>query len=237
MSFETLSILQLIAYFTITYYLFPKAFKGKHTKQRFSSIYLAKQSVSLVAISWLLSFQLSFFSFAILIGVVHFLFGSFYHFIKKHPFTRPSAFYVLEVGRILGILLSVYLFHSLEIYSTPFTTLPTTKTIWIIFSVFLCCLPANIWIQEFFKTFRLKISTKKNNKNDPNAGRLIGILERLLVYTFIVSNHFAAVGFLIAAKSILRFQDHETLKTEYVLIGTMLSFGVAILLGLATFAF
>jgi hypothetical protein len=45
-------------------------------------------------------------------------------------------------------------------------------------------------------------------------------------------NQFDAVGFLIAAKSILRFKDDNTLKTEYVLIGTMLSFGIAIACGL-----
>ena len=41
-----------------------------------------------------------------------------------------------------------------------------------------------------------------------------------------------AVGFLIAAKSILRYKDTDNLKTEYVLIGTLLSFGTATLLSL-----
>ena len=40
------------------------------------------------------------------------------------------------------------------------------------------------------------------------------------------------MGFLIAAKSILRFKDDNTVKTEYVLVGTMLSFGLAIALGI-----
>jgi hypothetical protein len=71
-----------------------------------------------------------------------------------------------------------------------------------------------------------------NDTNDlPNAGKLIGIIERFLVLTFILLNQYAAVGFLIAAKSILRFKPDETLKTEYVLIGTMLSFGIAIAIG------
>jgi len=65
-----------------------------------------------------------------------------------------------------------------------------------------------------------------------NAGRLIGITERFLVLTFMLLNQFAAIGFLIAAKSILRFQGKESIKTEYVLIGTMLSFGLAIGTGL-----
>jgi hypothetical protein len=42
---------------------------------------------------------------------------------------------------------------------------------------------------------------------------------------------YEALGFLIAAKSLLRFQETDTKRTEYVLIGTLLSFGVAVLLG------
>ncbi|HBH05657.1 MAG TPA: DUF3307 domain-containing protein [Flavobacteriales bacterium] len=68
-----------------------------------------------------------------------------------------------------------------------------------------------------------------------NAGRSIGILERLLVFSFIVLQQWEAVGFLLAAKSVFRFGDlRETQSrklTEYILIGTLLSFGIAILVG------
>jgi hypothetical protein len=49
-----------------------------------------------------------------------------------------------------------------------------------------------------------------------------------------MSNQFASVGFLIAAKSILRFSDKENTqkKTEYVLIGTLMSFAAAAIIGI-----
>lgn len=69
-----------------------------------------------------------------------------------------------------------------------------------------------------------------------SAGRYIGVFERILVLTFILAGNFSAIGFLIAAKSILRYSDKgETgarKQTEYVLIGTLMSFSFAILLGL-----
>ena len=69
-----------------------------------------------------------------------------------------------------------------------------------------------------------------------NAGRWIGIIERALVLTFVLTNNFGAVGFLLAAKSVLRFGDlrdaRDKGQTEYVLIGTLLSFGLTILTGL-----
>jgi len=72
----------------------------------------------------------------------------------------------------------------------------------------------------------------------PDAGKFIGYLERLLVLTFILFNHWEAVGFLLAAKSVFRFgnlkESHDRKLTEYVLIGTLLSFGISILVALLT---
>ncbi|WP_262147272.1 DUF3307 domain-containing protein [Chryseobacterium foetidum] len=69
-----------------------------------------------------------------------------------------------------------------------------------------------------------------------NAGKYIGILERLMVFTFIMVNHWEGVGFMVAAKSVFRFSDLAQAKqrklTEYVLIGTLLSFGLAVLTGI-----
>jgi len=73
------------------------------------------------------------------------------------------------------------------------------------------------------------------------AGKWIGIFERILVFTFVISSHFEGIGFLIAAKSILRFNDikgHEARKeAEYILIGTLMSFSFSILIGLVVRSF
>lgn len=65
-----------------------------------------------------------------------------------------------------------------------------------------------------------------------NAGMYIGILERLFVFVFIVMEQWQAIGFLIAAKSVFRFSDLTRAKdrklTEYILIGTLLSFALAV---------
>jgi hypothetical protein len=63
-----------------------------------------------------------------------------------------------------------------------------------------------------------------------NGGQLIGQLERTLIFLFIIIGQPGGIGFLVAAKSILRFgeaKDDQKLA-EYVLIGTLLSFGLAI---------
>ena len=75
-----------------------------------------------------------------------------------------------------------------------------------------------------------------DHKSLPRAGMYIGILERLLVFVFILLDRWEAIGLLIAAKSVFRFNDLKESNnrkwTEYILIGTLLSFGMAILTGL-----
>ena len=49
---------------------------------------------------------------------------------------------------------------------------------------------------------------------------------------FVYMQHYEALGLLIAAKSIIRFSDKETSRTEYVLAGTLLSIFIAVVTGL-----
>lgn len=68
-----------------------------------------------------------------------------------------------------------------------------------------------------------------------NGGQIIGQLERTLIFVFIFSGQPAGIGFLVAAKSILRFDETKKQElAEYVLIGTLLSFSLAIILASAT---
>ena len=64
----------------------------------------------------------------------------------------------------------------------------------------------------------------------PSGGRVIGTLERGLIYLLILTGQAAGIGFLIAAKSVLRFGavKDEGKLSEYVIIGTLASFGWAI---------
>ena len=68
------------------------------------------------------------------------------------------------------------------------------------------------------------------------AGLYIGILERLFVFYFTVIGFWGGIGFLFTAKSIFRFNDlsreNDRNYTEYIIIGTLLSFASAGFFGL-----
>ena len=94
---------------------------------------------------------------------------------------------------------------------------------------------SGIVIQVLLTKWSKSINDGKSQSLD-NAGKYIGILERLFVFTFVILGRWEAIGFLLAAKSVFRFGDLKESKdrklTEYILIGTLLSFGVAILIGI-----
>jgi hypothetical protein len=57
-----------------------------------------------------------------------------------------------------------------------------------------------------------------------NRGRVIGVLERVLLYWFIMAGQLGAIGFVLTAKAFTRFKALDDRPfAEYVLIGTLLS--------------
>jgi hypothetical protein len=66
----------------------------------------------------------------------------------------------------------------------------------------------------------------------PQGGRLIGKLERLMIFMLVLSGEIVGIGLLIAAKSILRFGEIQSSESrqiaEYVIIGTLASFAWAL---------
>ncbi len=94
--------------------------------------------------------------------------------------------------------------------------------------------PAAIIMSKLMENMSNQIEL--DHKSLPNAGKYIGIMERLFVLLFIIVGRWEAIGLLIAAKSVFRFNDlkesNNRKLTEYILIGTLLSFGIAMLTGI-----
>ncbi|UKI43871.1 MAG: DUF3307 domain-containing protein [Porphyromonadaceae bacterium] len=108
-------------------------------------------------------------------------------------------------------------------------------TTWTVVTAYLLMLkPASVFLSLFIKKWTPSATT---DKSLPNAGKWIGYFERILILTFILTGNAEGIGFLLAAKSIFRFGElnkaQEIKTTEYVLIGTLASFTIAIFVGFA----
>jgi hypothetical protein len=91
--------------------------------------------------------------------------------------------------------------------------------------------PAGILIGKLTKQWRDKI---EDAESLANAGKWIGMTERLIVLLLVLQNQYSAIGLLVTAKGIIRFNEKNRpeAKTEYLVIGTLLSIALAMFTGL-----
>lgn len=205
----------------------------KHKREfglRSWSLYVHSLSIGLLSYALSNAYD-SFWKYALIIMLAHWLIDASMTHIKNCTLASFCIDQILHVSVLLGVCLC-YLNGEGNEWS-QFTFIPIgygIKLPLLACDVVICCGMANVFIKLVLERFHINIS--KNNDLD-SAGALIGNLERLICLTLVIIGQFEAIGFIFAAKSILRFKDNERSRTEYVLAGSLLSFAIALLCGLA----
>lgn len=168
---------------------------------------------------------------AIVLTILHGLVDLTKLYFQKSA-TKTAWFFIDQLAHFISILGIWWLFFRPEI------SLEWSPSIWIYATALLLITQvAGIAIQIGLSNWSkdLDLSQESSLKN---AGKYIGILERLFVFAFVILGKWEAIGFLLAAKSVFRFGDLRKAKdrklTEYILIGTLLSFGISIGIGILT---
>lgn len=151
------------------------------------------------------------------------------------PFVIDQVLHLIVI-----FVTTVILFNVLQDYHC-WMEIIDTGILLIIFVFLAVAKPANTFIRICLKSAKInigdesakKIGDKSANDDTFHSGRIIGTCERFLIVLFVILTQYEAIGFLVAAKSILRFSStQESKKSEYVLAGTLLSIAIAIVLGL-----
>lgn len=147
--------------------------------------------------------------------------------------TKTAWFVIDQLLHLISLLTIWMIFTHVEVNIQEFLQNP--QTLALITLLFFLTQPTSIILSTILAKWADSIPSQPGQSLQ-NAGKYIGVLERLFVFGFIVTGHWEAVGFLIAAKSVFRFGDLRKSKerklTEYILIGTLLSFGTAMVSGL-----
>ena len=113
----------------------------------------------------------------------------------------------------------------------------THRGLVVLLGVLLSANEANLVIRWVLERLQLKpgnLAGKDTplDANEYNRGRVIGLLERTLIFFFVLGGQYGAIGFTLAAKGFTRFRELENRGfAEYVLIGTLLSSGLALAIG------
>ncbi|MCD9575587.1 DUF3307 domain-containing protein [Flavobacterium soyae] len=199
--------------------------------KKHKSIYLYIHILLHGVLAAILAGEMNFIPYAVLIAVTHGIIDLIKLNFQKNK-TKRTWFVVDQIAHIL-ILIGVVLLYQNKgiIYFWQ------DNTFWILITGFLLLTkPTSIFIKIVISIWAPENENSHQDNSLIAAGNYIGILERLFVFGFILTGHFEAIGFLLAAKSIFRFGDLKEAKdrklTEYVLIGTLISFGIAILAGI-----
>lgn len=147
------------------------------------------------------------------------------YFEKKK--TEKLWFFTDQLLHLAVIAIVVYCYYP---YQIPISNLYSQQNLALITALVLVTYVSAIVLKVLLSKWSEQL-IKTDDTN--NAGKYIGILERLFIFFFVVMNFWEGIGFLLAAKSIFRFGDLKESKdvrlTEYILIGTLLSFGLGIL--------
>lgn len=147
---------------------------------------------------------------------------------KRILFFLDQLAHLFVIGGVVCVLTS---------FKLKAGTIINEKNILFILAILVLTSVSSIVLKVVFSTWHKDIEDiSKKDSSLKHAGKYIGMLERLFVFVFIILNQWQAIGFLLAAKSVFRFGDLSKAKnrqlTEYILIGTLLSFGIAILTGI-----
>ncbi|HEX9510194.1 MAG TPA: DUF3307 domain-containing protein [Puia sp.] len=219
----------IIAHLLTDFVLQPAQWVRDRQEKHFASswLYLHGLVTALVAfifIGW------SYWSVALIILVTHTIIDGW----KSYRPQKVSYFLIDQFLHLAVIAACWYvLFGRLDILRQGWQRLNTDPHSWILMAAFIfVTTPAGILIGQLTGEWSKKIDDADNSL--ANAGKWIGIAERIIVLILVLQNQYSAIALLVTAKGIIRFneKDRQEVKTEYLVIGTLLSIGIAIITGL-----
>lgn len=200
-----------------------KVCKDKAEK-KWKSVYHYVHALIVFGLAWLAAGNVNFWWCALIIGVTHLAIDMW----KSYREENVEWFMVDQLLHI-AVMAGVALWWcSMNDWSVPMDV--ASDYVALAIAIIVCWKPANIFIKLMLKHYSVNMPEEQGSGF--NAGSLIGNIERWLILTFVIMQRYEAIGLLIAAKSIIRFGDAQTRKSEYVLAGTLMSIFIAVLAGM-----
>lgn len=166
----------------------------------------------------------------LLIGITHYGID-----LWKSRQKESIAYFIVDQLMHFVVIIILWLFVTQQgvIAWGEVKSLFENQVFWVYLASFILILkPTSIFL--YIATQKWEEGRGKDGLTD--AGQWIGYLERTLILIFMCISVYEAIGFILAAKSIYRFGElkdaSDIKKTEYIMIGTFLSFTIAVLVGI-----
>ncbi|WP_417685360.1 DUF3307 domain-containing protein [Pseudidiomarina gelatinasegens] len=224
------------------FYLQPSAWVTDKVQKHYRSLMLVAHALvhgTLAFFVFLIftdTFDYSVVGLALFVAITHY----FIDLVKSYFKPKLMYFLIDQLSHIL-ILIICWLLVTEQLFSfSGLLEQVSTEYLVITFAAYLLVMkPASVFISLLLRPLIEKLNTEKAEEGETSletAGRLIGNFERVIILTLLFLNEYAAIGFVLAAKSVFRFGDLQDRRsrgrTEYVLLGTFVSMAVVLLIGL-----
>lgn len=217
----------ILAHLLTDFVLQPTSWIESRNKKHFQSVHLYIHGLITATIALLL-IGFHYWLIALIILVTHIFIDGW----KSYQPIETKYFLIDQCLHLLVIFVCWYfVFLNTDDVIAAWDMINTKNTLIIITAYVFVTFPAGILIGQLTKKWRDQIPDAPTLGN---AGKWIGIIERIIILTLVFNHQYAAMGLLITAKSLLRFSEanRAEIKTEYLLIGTLISITLAILVGL-----
>ena len=217
----------VLAHLLTDFVLQPTSWIESRNKKHFQSVHLYLHGL-LTALLALVFIGIHYWWVIIIILITHIGIDGW----KSYRPKETKYFFIDQGLHLLVILICWYIaFLNVDDLISTWDLLNTKETLIIITAYAFVSFPAGILIGQLTHKWREQIADAPTLGN---AGKWIGIIERIVILTLVFNHQYEAIGLLIAAKSLLRFSEanRPEIKTEYLLIGTLISITIAILTGL-----
>lgn len=172
---------------------------------------------------------------AIYLSLAHFLIDSVKYLLLKNKRIKKggSVFLWDQVAHVISILILSYMMFSWDFVFGKFSLVNDVLSTFrldgmmlskILFALLVINVPCNYLIQNILAVYKPR-EKEELIKIDTKAGRRIGTIERLIMLFFISINQYSALGLVLTAKSIARYDkiSKDEKFAEYYLLGTLLS--------------
>ena len=173
---------------------------------------------------------------AIYSSIIHFVIDTVkYLLLKTKKVSKNGKTFIIDQGlHILSIFILSYIMYcwnfNISHFSIVFDIFNVFEINKMLLARWLLCvlilhIPTNILIQNLLGGYKPKAPNGDIIVIDNRVGRKIGSIERLIMLMFIAMDQYAAMGLVLIAKSIARYDKitKDEKFAEYYLLGTLLS--------------
>lgn len=237
--FERYLVVMLLGHVIADFYTQSEAVAEKKKKEfgvvlRHSVLYLLTISIVTIPV-----FSLEILIMDVVISVSHAVvdIGKYLYCHKKRK-DSPLVFVLDQCFHLASLIIISYIWvkrniplHKINIVADFFDITeisPLFLCKWLL-GLLIIYKPSNILIQKLIGSYKPKQSSDNIIVN-MQAGRKIGTLERFVMLILLYLNQYSAIGLVLTAKSIARYDriTKDAVFAEYYLLGTLISVGISV---------